>query len=113
MNADPDCSGCICVRSCRSAAAANACNHSSNAEHLVPRVRLGPLDHVQRSCMSPRSNGASRRVIFSEKVHLEGERRRMLDGCTFRYRAYFEAGMIGRAILRSPGSCGEASDVQL
>ena len=103
MNADPHCRGCISVRSCRSAAAANACNHSANAEHLVPRVRPGPLDHVQRSCMSPRL----------KKEYLEGERRRMLDGCTLRYRAYFEAGMIGRAIVRSPGSCGEASDVQL
>ena len=33
----------------------------------------------------------------------------MLDGCTLRYRAYFETGMIGRAILRSPGPCGDAS----
>ena len=40
-----DCNGCISVRSCRSAAAAHACNHSANAEHLVPRVRPGPLDH--------------------------------------------------------------------
>ena len=62
--------------------------------------------------MSPKSR-ASRRVTLSEKVYLEGERRRMLDGCTLRYRAYFEAGMIGRANLRSPRSCGEASDVQL
>ena len=48
-NADPECSVCISVRSCRSAASANTCNFSANAEHLVPRVRPGPLDHVQRS----------------------------------------------------------------
>ena len=48
-NADPECSGCISVRSCRSAAAANTCNFSANAEHLVPRLRPGPLDNVQRS----------------------------------------------------------------
>ena len=46
-NADPECGGCISVRSCRSAATANTCNFSANAEHLVPRVRPGPLDHVQ------------------------------------------------------------------
>ena len=34
------------MRSCRSAAAANT---SASAEHLVPRLRPGPLDHVQRS----------------------------------------------------------------
>ena len=48
-NADLECSGCISVRSCRSAAAANTCNFSANAEHLVPRLRPGPLDNVQRS----------------------------------------------------------------
>ena len=48
-NADPECSGCISVRSCRSAAAANTCNFSANAQHLVPRLRPGPLDNVQRS----------------------------------------------------------------
>ena len=48
-NADPECSGCISVRSCRSAAAANTRNFSANGEHLYPRVRPGPLDHVQRS----------------------------------------------------------------
>ena len=47
-NADPECSGCISVRSCRSAAA-NPCNFSANAEHLFPRLRQGPLDNVQRS----------------------------------------------------------------
>jgi hypothetical protein len=31
------------------------------------------------------------------EVDLEGERRRMLDVCTLRYHAYFEAGMISRA----------------
>ena len=41
-------SGCISVRSCRSAAA-NPCNCSAHAEHLVPRLRPGPLDNVQRS----------------------------------------------------------------
>ena len=32
----------------------------------------------QHCCMSPRSNGASRRVILSEEVCLEGERKPML-----------------------------------
>ena len=42
-------SGCISARSCLSAAAANTSNASASAEHLVPRLRPGPLDHVQRS----------------------------------------------------------------
>ena len=49
---------------------------------------------------------ASRRVTLSEEVYLEGERRRMLDDCTLLYRAYFEAGVINREILRGPVSGG-------
>ena len=56
---------------------------------------------------------ASRRVTLSEEVYLEGERRRMLDDCTLRYCASFEAGVINKAIFRGPVSGGEASDVQL
>ena len=48
VNADPECSGCISVRSCRSAAEAITPQLSANAEHLAPRARPGLLDHVQQ-----------------------------------------------------------------
>ena len=48
MNADLECSGCISVRSCRSAAEAITPQLSAIAKHLVPRARSGPLDHEQK-----------------------------------------------------------------
>ena len=48
-NAGTGSSGCISARSCLSAVAANTSNASASAEHLIPRLRPGPLDHVQRS----------------------------------------------------------------
>ena len=49
LNKNAGSGGCISARSCLSAAAANTSNASASAEHLVPRLRPGPLDHVQRS----------------------------------------------------------------
>ena len=69
MNADPDCNGCISVRSCRSAAAAHACNHSANAEHLVPRVRPGPLDHkLKESWRTPTHHEQTGRLRADQKA---------------------------------------------
>ena len=59
-NAGSGSSGCISVRSCLSAAAANTSNASANAEPLVPRPRPGPLDHVQVSCRTPSPNEQTR-----------------------------------------------------
>ena len=69
MNADPDCNGCTSVRSCRSAAAAHACNHSANAEHLVPRVRPGPLDHkLKESWRTPTHHEQTGRLRADRKA---------------------------------------------
>ena len=70
-NADPDCNGCISVRSCRSVAAAHPCNHSANAEHLVPRVRPGPLDHkLKESWRTPTHHEQTGRLRNSDFAQL-------------------------------------------
>ena len=59
--------------SCRSAVAAITCNHSANAEHLVPRALPGPLVHVQKESF--------RTPTLNKQTRVEPAKVRVAENC--------------------------------
>eukprot|EP00931_Biecheleriopsis_adriatica_P007107 TRINITY_DN108421_c0_g1_i1.p1 TRINITY_DN108421_c0_g1~~TRINITY_DN108421_c0_g1_i1.p1 ORF type:complete len:715 (-),score=130.41 TRINITY_DN108421_c0_g1_i1:20-1843(-) len=73
-----------------------AVESAAKVREISERYRQTAQNAMKANCDNATCLGDSLLEAGSCQVDLEGERRRVLEICTKRYRAYFEAGMISR-----------------
>ena len=120
-------SGCISAKSCLSAVATNTCTASASAEHLVPRLRPGPLDHM---CEGVMQNSYSQQAVPSGTAKVQAwpeavlsssaeamvvsSVRRPASRCRGSWRPPTGAGCtFGKPELAAGGNCSELENLQL